>query len=195
MINGFKNGGIVAGATSMRHQVSLQLTNGNPATGLAWNTGGLLVTYTRIAGIPTPITLGTQTVTGVHVNGGFVEISAATAAGLYRLDLPNAMIAPGSPGVVLSITGTGLQPYHEFIPLEVEATTYGTAAAGTLTASAFTTSGLSFGASQPNRRLLQFLEGPAAGERVLVVGYSAGLIQVAPSLSIAPIAGNRFVLL
>lgn len=179
---------------SQRHYVHLQLLDGTPAIGLTHNTAGLVASYTRVGAARSAITLATQTATGAYSSGGFVEVSGTDARGLYRLDLPDAMGAAGAAGAVLSIKGTGLRPYHEYFPFEVELEVEGQAVTGTLTTSAFTTSGLSaYGVGQLNRRLLQFHEGPAAGERVLIVAHAAdGTVQVAPPFTAAPVNGNRF---
>jgi hypothetical protein len=74
-------------------------------TGLAFGTAGLKFYYTRKGAAAAAITLATQTVTGAWSSGGFVEVDATNAPGLYRLDLPNAVIATGVDEVVVSWTG------------------------------------------------------------------------------------------
>jgi len=74
-------------------------------TGLAFGTAGLKVYYTRAGAAAAAITLATQTVTGAWATGGFVEVDATNAPGLYRLDLPNAALATGVDEVVISWTG------------------------------------------------------------------------------------------
>jgi hypothetical protein len=74
-------------------------------TGLAFNTAGLVFSYTRALAVRTAITLATQTVTGAYSSGGFVEVDATNQPGLYRLDLPNAAIATGVDEVTITWTG------------------------------------------------------------------------------------------
>tara|TARA_R110000868_G_scaffold347782_1_gene608739 strand:+ start:90 stop:1088 length:999 start_codon:yes stop_codon:yes gene_type:complete len=46
------------------------------------------------------ITLATQTTTGAHSDGGFVEVDATNMPGVYRFDLPDAAVASGRSVVV-----------------------------------------------------------------------------------------------
>ena len=80
-------------------------TTGAGLTGLAFNTASLTAYYVRPLGSNTVITLATQTVTGAHSDGGFVEVSSANMPGLYRLDLPDAVCATGVPGAVVLLKG------------------------------------------------------------------------------------------
>lgn len=90
---------IVQGATSQSVNVFIQdssSTVGAGLAGLAFNTAGLVASYsfagantTRVA-----ITLATlATVTTAYSSGGFIEIDSTNMKGLYRLDLPNAALA------------------------------------------------------------------------------------------------------
>lgn len=80
-------------------------TTGEGLAGLAYNTGSLVGYYVRPKGGATAITLATQTVTGDHSDGGFVEIDATNMPGVYRLDLPDAVCATGVPSVVVMLKG------------------------------------------------------------------------------------------
>lgn len=195
MPNAYQHTGLVAGSTSVSHYVNLKTAAGAAATGLAFGTVGLGASATRTGSARSGITLVTQTPTGTWSSGGFTEVSSVNAPGLYRLDLPNAALATGAAGVVLSIRGTGLQPYHAILPLEVAVETANGTASGTPTTTNFDFAGLTTSNGALCRRLVQFVEGPAAGERVLVVANSTSVIQVAPPLTAAPVAGNRFVLI
>lgn len=101
------------GNTSTTINVFIQKsTDGSAMTGLAYNTSGLKCYYKRTAGTAlTELTLATLTATGSHNPGGFVELSATNAPGMYRLDLPNSMVATGANRVGLILSGvTDMQP-------------------------------------------------------------------------------------
>ena len=60
-------------------------TTGAGLTGLVYNSAGLTCYYRKGAtGSATALTLANQTVGGAHTDGGFVEVSAANMAGIYR---------------------------------------------------------------------------------------------------------------
>lgn len=84
-------------------------------TGLAHNTSNFVCYYVRPGSTATQLTLVTQTVTGSHTDGGFVEISSSLMPGFYRLDLSDAMVAGG----VLSV-GIILRGAAGMIPLPIE---------------------------------------------------------------------------
>jgi len=94
-----------AGSTSEIVLLEIRANNGNPATGLAFNTAGLVVRYSRPGETPVAITLVNQTVTGAYLSGGFKEIDATNSPGLYRFDVPDAAIASGKDQVMLSFHG------------------------------------------------------------------------------------------
>lgn len=74
-------------------------------TGLAYNTASLVCYYVRPLGSATQLALATQTVTGAHSDGGFVEVDATNMPGVYRLDLSDAVCATGVPSVVVMLKG------------------------------------------------------------------------------------------
>lgn len=94
-----------AGSTSETILFEIRANNNNPATGLAYNTAGLIVRYTRPGEAPVPITLANQTVTGAYVSGGFKEVDATNTPGLYRFDIPDAALAVGKDQCVISFHG------------------------------------------------------------------------------------------
>ena len=94
-----------AGSTSETVLLEIRQNNNNPATGLAYNTAGLIARYTRPGEAPVAITLANQTVTGAYVSGGFKEIDATNTPGLYRFDVPDAAIASGKDQVMISFHG------------------------------------------------------------------------------------------
>lgn len=90
-------------------------------TGLAYNTASLTAYYVRPLGSATAITLATQTVTGAHSDGGFVEVDATNMPGIYRLDLPDAVCAAGADSAVVMLKGaTNLTP----VALEIQLTDF-----------------------------------------------------------------------
>ena len=87
----------LAGATSQSVDIFLKdssSTVGAGLAGLVYNTASLTAYY-RIGatGTATAIALATQTVGGAWSSGGFVEINATNTKGMYRLDIPDAVLA------------------------------------------------------------------------------------------------------
>lgn len=86
-------------------------TTGGGKTGLLFNAASLVCYYVRPLGSATALTLATQTVTGAHSDGGFVEVDATNMPGTYRLDLSDAIVATGVNSVVVMLKGaTGMAP-------------------------------------------------------------------------------------
>lgn len=84
-------------------------------TGLG--TGTVTCTYRHGAmAVPTGLTLVSQTVTGVHTDGGFVETSGGLS-GVYRLDLTDAVVASGADYSTLILYGSGSYPCKTRIEL------------------------------------------------------------------------------
>jgi len=71
-------------------------TTGLAKPGLAHDSAGATCSYVLPRAARAAISLVTQTVTGAHADGGFVEVDATNCKGLYRLDLPDAAIASGA---------------------------------------------------------------------------------------------------
>lgn len=96
-------------------------TDGRGLTSLAYNSASLVASYVRPLGSRTAITLATQTVTGTHSDGGFVEVDATNMPGVYRLDLPDAVCATGVNSVVVMLKGaSNMAP----VVLELELVAY-----------------------------------------------------------------------
>lgn len=87
---------VYAGLTSQTIDVFLadsSSTTGGGLTGLVYNTSGLTCYYRKGAtGTATSISLATQSVGGAWSSGGFVEIDSTNMPGVYRLDVPNAVV-------------------------------------------------------------------------------------------------------
>jgi len=74
-------------------------------TGLAYDSSGLACYYVRPLAAAAQLTLATQTVTGAHSDGGFVEVSSANMPGVYRQDLSDAVCASGVSSVLVMLKG------------------------------------------------------------------------------------------
>ena len=103
-------------------------------TGITYNSSGALCWFTPEGALPTIHTLGPLTNAGsAYSPGGFVEVSAASLPGLYRLDLWNNSFTSVSTQnqVELGITFTGVVPDYTNFAL----VNYDPAAAGPSTSS------------------------------------------------------------
>lgn len=110
--------GIYAGDTDKTIYVRLRdATTGLAKTGLLYNSAGAVCSYVLPRAARAAITLATQTVTGAHSDGGFVEVDATNCKGLYRLDLPDAAIASGA-YTLISIEFDGIIEETIEIPLQ-----------------------------------------------------------------------------
>lgn len=98
---------------------ALDSTDGTILASLVYNSAGMACYYKRGAtDAATALTLATQTTTGAHADGGFVEIDATNMDGAYRLDLSDAICATGVDRALIVIQGaTNLQPIHINIDL------------------------------------------------------------------------------
>jgi len=109
--------GIYAGDTNKTIYLRLRdSTTGLAKTGLVFNSAGAVCSYTLPLAARAAITLATQTVTGAHSDGGFVEVDATNCKGLYRLDLTDAAIASGD-YTIISIEFDGIIEESIEIPL------------------------------------------------------------------------------
>ena len=84
-------------------------STGLAKTGLTSSSAGAVASYTRQAGSATAITLAALALpTTAWSAGGFIEVDATNAPGLYRIDVPNAAFASGVSCVVASLKFTGV---------------------------------------------------------------------------------------
>ncbi len=74
-------------------------------TGISFNTPNLVCYYVRNNSATVTVPLVTQTPTGAWISGGFCEVDAVKLPGLYRFDIPNAMIATGTTSASFAIKG------------------------------------------------------------------------------------------
>ncbi|HJQ65665.1 MAG TPA: hypothetical protein VJ816_04775, partial [Gemmatimonadales bacterium] len=107
-------GGIKAGSTSTEYNVLLlSETDGSALTGKV--AADMTATYRRQGATRQTITLSDlAAIDSAYASGGVKE----DTGGLYRLDLPNAMVATGADFVMLAISVSGSDVFHERIPLE-----------------------------------------------------------------------------
>jgi len=114
---------IAKGATSVSVNVFIRdnsVSTGVGLTGLAYNTASLTAYYCRQNAAATAITLATQTATGAFSSGGFVAVDGTNMPGLYRLDIPDAVLATGVNSAYIMLKGaTNMEP----CVLEIELTT------------------------------------------------------------------------
>lgn len=116
----------LAGATSQSVNVFIQnssSTTGAGLTGLVFSTASLTAYYTfsGASTASTQITLVTlATLATAYTSGGFKEVDSTHMPGVYRLDLPNAMLAASSGNTVLGYLqgATNMAP----VVLEIELT-------------------------------------------------------------------------
>lgn len=87
------------GATSQTTYVFLGVT------GISFNTPNLVAYYVRNNGATVTVPLVTQTSTGAWVSGGFCEVDSVRIPGLYRFDIPNALVAAGGVNASFVIKG------------------------------------------------------------------------------------------
>lgn len=90
---------LVKGTTSFQVAVFIRdtsVTTGAGLTGLVFNTSNLAAYYWRPGGTATAITLATlANAQAAWSSGGFVAVDGTNMPGLYRLDIPNAVLASG----------------------------------------------------------------------------------------------------
>ena len=105
---------LYAGDTSQSIDVFLQDSSsatGAGLTGLVYNSAGLTAYYRKgSTGSATAITLATQTVGGAYSSGGFVEVDSTNMPGVYRLDVPNAVIDTSGYATIYLQGATNLLP-------------------------------------------------------------------------------------
>lgn len=113
-----------AGSTSQSVNVTfIDDTTGLPTAGLAYNSGGIDINYTRMGAAQTAVTEVTQTAAGAYSSGGFVSVGQ----GSYRFDIPDAALSAGVPYVVVTgvITGYTMLPCTILLTPSVNAAALG----------------------------------------------------------------------
>jgi len=214
---GFKKGS----DNVIREVFIVDATTGLAKTGLAWDDAGAIASYNLPGGARVAIILATQTVTGVHSDGGFVEIDATNKKGHYRFDPPNAAFTGADyNNWQLSFTGAHVRPVADALPTNTPTDTYLevvhaarglSVLAGALISSQGAVADLApapgdfdTNLTQPdgfwNDQAFMFVDGAQKGKMVGVKadgGYvnSGGHIILDPALTVAPADGDNFVML
>lgn len=113
---------IVKASTDVTVYIFIQnssVTTGAGLTGLVYNSPGLVCYYVRPLAASAALSLASQTVTGAHTDGGFVEVDSTNMPGMYRLDLSDAICATGVNSVIIHLKGaTNMAP----VSLEIQLT-------------------------------------------------------------------------
>jgi hypothetical protein len=209
---------ILAGATSQSINLFIQnSTTGAPLTGLAYNTSSLTAYYSFAganAGSVQIVLATLAAVNSAYSSGGFKEIDSTNMPGVYRLDLPNAVVAASkgrsvtvylqgaanmAPCVAeMEITGVDNQDGVRFGMSAIPAipALIGTVVTGTSTTS-FTASGLPTGGNLVNA-YVQFSGNVTAALKAVcanITTFTAGstaTIGIAQALGSAPATGDTF---
>lgn len=103
-------------------------TTGARRTAIAHNAAGLTAYYVRNRGVATVISLASLAAAdSAHSDGGWREIDATNAPGLYRLDLPDAAVASGADSVVVTVKGAAnmvqVDVEIQLVALDIQAAT------------------------------------------------------------------------
>lgn len=106
---------INAGKSGVTINAFIKDSSNDGVTGLVFDSAGLTCYYVRPGAVAIQLALVTQTITGTHADGGFVEVDAANMPGIYRLDLSNAIVASGVNAVKLMLQGAA-----GIVPTEIE---------------------------------------------------------------------------
>jgi len=103
---------IRAGSTSKSLLVIARSQGGEPVTGLRHDTPGASAGYARESDPAARRVDLVAPVAGSHVPGGFAEVDPDTVPGVYRLDVPDELLAPGSTHalLVLPLPGAVVEP-------------------------------------------------------------------------------------
>lgn len=114
---------IPKGATSKSVDIFIRdssVTTGAGLTGLVYNTSSLTAYYHRPGSAATSITLATlASATAAYSSGGFIAVDGTNMPGLYRVDLPNAVLASGVNEAVVMLRGAAnMEP----VTLEIQLT-------------------------------------------------------------------------
>lgn len=152
-------------------------TTGAGLTGLTFETASLVASYVRPLAARAALTLATQTVTGAHSDGGFVEVDATNMPGVYRLDLPDAVCATGVGSVVVMLKGAAnMAP----VLLEIQLTDFDLNTNGVTLAStqgAITWGQQKIAANVASQGALDIQNSSTSGYGILTKGYMGAWLE------------------
>ena len=175
-------------------------TAGAPKTALTYSSSGIDVCYTRVetdndvvltAGAPAETTL-----TGAHVDWGFVKVDDTNAPGLYKLDIADGVFASGAWSAVVSLICTGCDPVHIEFMLTPQAPYDGvnvaTISANAITATAINADAITEAKIADNAIAAEHLNANASAEIATAVWQdaTAGDFTVASSIGKALYVSN-----
>lgn len=174
-------------------------TTGLAKTGLTSASAGASVYYTRplaaaVDGVIGPLTA----VTSAHSDGGFIEVDATNAKGLYRLDLPDATIVGGEPWVAISVEFDGVIEETILVGIDPlpDITEFAVSSVASNTSSAFDTD-LTDANDVHNRAMVVFRTGNLAGQIDRCTDYTNtnGRITVGEGFTETPAEGDKGIIL
>jgi hypothetical protein len=108
---------IAAGSVNVTLEVyARDAISGLPKTGIAYSAVASSYARTRSARVAIPV-VTLASVTAAHSDGGWREIDAVNMPGWYRFDLPDAALAAGADGSVVTVLSAGALVYVDRIRL------------------------------------------------------------------------------
>lgn len=174
-------------------------TGTSPATGLTSASAGASVYYTRPRAAATNAVIGPLTaVTSAHSDGGFIEVDATNAKGLYRLDLPDAVIAAGEDYAIVSVEFDAALERSFIIGLDpLPALSTGSVTADASNSSTAFDTTLTAANDVYNRQMIIFTTGNNLGQIDRITDYANtdGRITVGEGFTNTPAADDSFIIL
>ncbi len=168
------------GQTDYTVLILIRDTAGVPKTALTYASAGIDVCYTRVETdndvVLTDGALVETTLTGAHVDWGFVKVDDTNAPGLYKLDIADGVFATGAWSAIVSLICTGCDPVHiEFIMVP-EAPVTGVVLAPTHPAVTFASMTISGGMTVENSggSALTLTSSGSNGHGLLAQGHGTG---------------------
>jgi hypothetical protein len=104
----------VVGSTSEIWHVYIEDFAGNPLSGLAYSSSGLLAYYNRNTSSSSVLVSLVDMTLGLFTSSGFKEIDATNLAGWYQFCPPDAALAAGAKSVAFCLYGAANQKPLDF---------------------------------------------------------------------------------
>jgi hypothetical protein len=170
--------------------------NGQEVTGLAYDSTDASCYYLDGSSATEIPLVELALPSSAHADGGFIEIDADNLPGLYRLDLPDALVATTEKAtkVMLSFSSTARMVYE--VKLESESDKIEGAVTSGATATSIP-SGLSgYSSDAFNGAWLHFVSGALKGQVRQISDFSStGSTFTVSAFTAAPSSGDRFVII